>query len=341
MSSTAGSGSLQSDGPAHGPADRLGLKPGMVVQELGWDYDTDDELRVAIEDAIDADMVDGDYGNVVDAVLLWWRDDDGDLVDALVDSLTDLVGGGAIWLLTPKVGRPNAVDPADIAEAAPDRGPLPDDDRRRQQGLVGHPAGRAQDSPPDPEGHPAVNPSLMLTRATAAATGLKVLAGSGIIRPYSPGRPSPGWSAPSAAWGTGPAGGFAALAVRSPDRVGLIDELGPLTFGEIHQRSNALAHALAERGVDGGRRGRGHVPQPPRLRRRLGRRRQARRRHPLPQHRLRRPAAGRGARARAAVGGDPRRGVHRPDRGKADVEQRADRLDRRPGRPSTEHDRAR
>jgi hypothetical protein len=91
----------------------------MVVQELGWDSDTDDELRIAIEDAIDADMVDGDYGNVVDAVVLWWREEDGDLVDGLVDSLTDLVGGGAIWLLTPKVGRPNAVDPADIAEAAP------------------------------------------------------------------------------------------------------------------------------------------------------------------------------------------------------------------------------
>jgi hypothetical protein len=40
-------------------------------------------------------------------------------VDTLVDSLSDLVAGGEIWLLTPKVGRPNAVDPADIAEAAP------------------------------------------------------------------------------------------------------------------------------------------------------------------------------------------------------------------------------
>jgi hypothetical protein len=40
-------------------------------------------------------------------------------VDALVDSLTDLVAGGVIWLLTPKVGRPQAVDPSDIAEAAP------------------------------------------------------------------------------------------------------------------------------------------------------------------------------------------------------------------------------
>lgn len=100
-------------------ASRLGIKQGMVIQELGWDNDTDDGLRVEIEDAIDADMVDGEYGNVVDAVVLWWRDDDGDLVDALVDALTDLVGGAAIWLLTPRVGRPGVVDPADITEAAP------------------------------------------------------------------------------------------------------------------------------------------------------------------------------------------------------------------------------
>jgi len=106
-------------GAAASAADRLGLTAGMVVQELGWDNDTDDDLRIAVEDAIDADMVDGDYGNVVDAVLLWWRDEDGDLVDGLVEALTDLVGGGSIWLLTPKVGRPNSVDPADIAEAAP------------------------------------------------------------------------------------------------------------------------------------------------------------------------------------------------------------------------------
>ena len=113
MSATSGGADTQ------GAGERLGFKSGMVVQELGWDEDVDDSLRIQIEDAIDADMVDGDYGNVVDSVVLWWRDDDGDLVDALVDSLTDLVGGGVIWLLTPKVGRPNAVDAADVAEAAP------------------------------------------------------------------------------------------------------------------------------------------------------------------------------------------------------------------------------
>ncbi len=119
MSSTAGSDASRTPTDQSGPAARLGLSTGMVVQELGWDSDTDDGLRIAIEDAIDADMVDGDYGNVVDAVVLWWREEDGDLVDGLVDSLTDLVGGGVIWLLTPKVGRPNAVEAADIAEAAP------------------------------------------------------------------------------------------------------------------------------------------------------------------------------------------------------------------------------
>jgi hypothetical protein len=117
LSSTLGGGTPE---PGRGaPPDRMGFKPGLVVQELGWDTDADDQLRVAIEDRIDADLVDSDYGNVVDAVLLWWREEDGDLVDGLVDALTDLVGGGEIWLLTPKVGRPNAVDPADIAEAAP------------------------------------------------------------------------------------------------------------------------------------------------------------------------------------------------------------------------------
>ncbi|MGL5809416.1 MAG: DUF3052 domain-containing protein [Nocardioides sp.] len=101
------------------PASRMGFARGMVVQELNWDSDVDDDLRRAIEDLIDADLVDSEYGNVVDAVLLWWRSEDGDLADGLMDALTDLVGGGAIWLLTPKVGRPNSVSPADVAEAAP------------------------------------------------------------------------------------------------------------------------------------------------------------------------------------------------------------------------------
>ena len=64
-------------------------------------------------------MVDGDYGNVVDAVLLWWRAEDGDLVDGLVDSLTDLGRRRRHLAAHPEGGPPQLGGPADIAEAAP------------------------------------------------------------------------------------------------------------------------------------------------------------------------------------------------------------------------------
>ncbi|CAN5181433.1 DUF3052 domain-containing protein [soil metagenome] len=100
-------------------AAQLGFSPDTVIQELGWDEDVDDALRLDIEKATGNALVDGDYGDVADGVVLWWREDDGDLVDALVDALTDLVEGGKIWLLTPKVGRPGYVANGDISEAAP------------------------------------------------------------------------------------------------------------------------------------------------------------------------------------------------------------------------------
>jgi fatty-acyl-CoA synthase len=88
-------------------------------------------------------------------------------------------------------------------------------------------------------------------RASALGTTAKVLTESGIIRPYSP-KVLAGLLRTVTAWGTGPAGGFASLAVRAPHQVGLVDELGELTFGEMHQRSNALARALRARGVQEG-----------------------------------------------------------------------------------------
>ena len=115
MSATAGDADT-------GPANRFGFQPGMVVQEMGWDEDIDEDLRAGLETALGGPLVDDRYGDVVDAVILWWRNDDGDLVDGLVDSLTDLADGGMIWLLTPKVGRDNYVDAADIAQAAPTAG---------------------------------------------------------------------------------------------------------------------------------------------------------------------------------------------------------------------------
>jgi len=106
-----------------GQAERLGIKPGQVVQELGYDNDCDEQLRAAIQDIEGVELVDEDYDvDVVDVVLMWWRDGDGDLVDALVDALTPLADGGYIWLLTPKAGRPGHVEPSDIGEAAPTAG---------------------------------------------------------------------------------------------------------------------------------------------------------------------------------------------------------------------------
>jgi len=104
------------------PAVRLGLKPAQVVQEIGYDDDCDEPLRQAVESLTGSEMVDDDYEEVVDAVLLWWRDGDGDLVDALINASVALTGGGTVWLLTPKVGRPGHVDPADVADSAPTAG---------------------------------------------------------------------------------------------------------------------------------------------------------------------------------------------------------------------------
>lgn len=103
-------------------AGRLGLGPGNVVQELGYDEDCDDALRESVTQVTGGPMVDEDHEDVVDVVLMWWRDGDGDLVDALVDSLVSLEDGGLVWLLTPKAGREGHVEPGDIGDAAPTAG---------------------------------------------------------------------------------------------------------------------------------------------------------------------------------------------------------------------------
>lgn len=119
MSASPPAGGAQG-GP--GVAERMGIAPGMVVQELGYDDDVDADVRAAIEDRIGEPMVDEDSDEVVDVVVLWYREDDGDLVDVLVDAIAPLADNGLIWLLTPKRGRAGYVEPSDIAEAAPTAG---------------------------------------------------------------------------------------------------------------------------------------------------------------------------------------------------------------------------
>ena len=100
---------------------RLGLSQGDIVGEMGYDEDVDHELRDAVADFTGEELIDLDdqsIDQVVDAGVLWWRDADGDLTDALVDSLTLLADDGAILLISPKTGRDGYVESSDITEAA-------------------------------------------------------------------------------------------------------------------------------------------------------------------------------------------------------------------------------
>ena len=102
--------------------ERLALEPGELILEVGLDSDCDSEFRSAIEKRTGTKFIEDATTEVVDAVLLWWRDGDGDLVDELMDALTYLSESGPIWVLTPKVGRDGHVEPSDIQDAAPTAG---------------------------------------------------------------------------------------------------------------------------------------------------------------------------------------------------------------------------
>ncbi len=107
---------------ARARAGRLGLQAGLTVQELGFDDDVDEQLRAGVEDIVGAELVDEDYDDVVDVVIMWWREDDGDLADGLLDAIGPLADHGVVWLMTPKPGRPGHVEAEDIADAAPTAG---------------------------------------------------------------------------------------------------------------------------------------------------------------------------------------------------------------------------
>jgi len=96
-------------------------------------------------------------------------------------------------------------------------------------------------------------------------SGAKVLVRAGLLTPVRPDRLL-GMALAVAKWGLTPATGYAAGAARHPDRVAIIDDLGPLTFRELDQRTDRLAGELRQRGVHVGdavgllaRNGRGFV----------------------------------------------------------------------------------
>ena len=98
---------------------RMGFAAGELILEVGYGQDCDDVLRSEIVAMTGTQLLEGETTEVVDAVIVWWRDGDGDLVDELMDALTFLTETGPIWILTPKLGRAGHVESSDIQDAAP------------------------------------------------------------------------------------------------------------------------------------------------------------------------------------------------------------------------------
>lgn len=106
------------DNAAQDLVNRLGIEPDMIVQELGWDEDCDTSISETIENTIGEALLEEDTDELCDVVLVWWRNDDGDLVDGLVDAGRNLDPEGRIWLLTPGTGSSGVVSPGEINESA-------------------------------------------------------------------------------------------------------------------------------------------------------------------------------------------------------------------------------
>ena len=100
----------------------MGIEPGFLVLQRGFGDDCDSAISEEIAKVSGSALLGEDSQEVVDAVITWYRDGDDDLVDELVDCLTYLTESGAIWLLTPKVGRDGHVEPSELQDAAPTAG---------------------------------------------------------------------------------------------------------------------------------------------------------------------------------------------------------------------------
>lgn len=109
---------VSSTGESQAPraVSRLGLGSDAIVQVLGWGDDCDEDFLDALEAEV-SEVVMAEAEDAVDAVLVWWRGDDGDLTDALLDAQAMLHAGGTMWLMTPRFGQPGHIPGADMNEA--------------------------------------------------------------------------------------------------------------------------------------------------------------------------------------------------------------------------------
>src|SRR5437660_6115414 len=88
-------------------------------------------------------------------------------------------------------------------------------------------------------------------RAVQAVQTVRALVGTGMFRPTRPDRFARSLLALQR-WGPTPAAGYTGSAIRYPNDIAIIDELGRLTFAEVHRRTNGLAHGLSDAGIGEG-----------------------------------------------------------------------------------------
>ena len=96
-----------------------------------------------------------------------------------------------------------------------------------------------------------IAPGTVAAKIGLTAKSLKVLVDTGVIAPMAP-RTLLATISSTVRWGSTPAAGYTASAARRPDRTAIIDELGTLTFREVHERSNAVANELNNAGIGPG-----------------------------------------------------------------------------------------
>src|SRR3954449_9925673 len=94
-------------------------------------------------------------------------------------------------------------------------------------------------------------PGQLATEVQTKLHTLVTLTRAGIVHPERPDRL---WHTARALlrYGTTPAAGYTAAASSFPGEPAVIDEIGALTFREVHERTNALAHALQAEGLSEG-----------------------------------------------------------------------------------------
>src|SRR3954453_7461543 len=103
--------------------------------------------------------------------------------------------------------------------------------------------------PPMPPSIPS--PGQLATEVQTKLHTLVTLTRAGIVHPERPDRL---WHTARALlkYGTTPAAGYTAAARNFADEPAIIDELGTLSFKDVDQRTNALAHALRSDGIGEG-----------------------------------------------------------------------------------------